>query len=76
MPRQYRLGYSIGDSDMTWVKEFTPEILPVGFDGVMFALFASGNSLPWPFDAPEVGFRKVREEYFDEGFGDYKRDRE
>lgn len=76
MPRQYRLGYSIGNSDVAWVKDFSPELLPVGFDGVMFALFASGNSLPWPFDAPEVGFSKVREEYHEEGFRDYKGDRE
>ena len=44
----------------------------MGFDGVMFGLFASGNSFPWPHDGPEVGFRKIREEYYDEGFGDYK----
>jgi hypothetical protein len=53
------------------VKEFSPGLLPASFDGVMFALFASGNSFPWPYDAPEVGFSKVREEYYEEGFEDY-----
>ncbi|KAJ3532678.1 hypothetical protein NM208_g8331 [Fusarium decemcellulare] len=71
-PRQYRLGYSLKNGETTWVKTFSPSLLPVGFDGVMFGLFASGNSFPWPYDAPEVGFSKIREEYFDEGFGDYK----
>lgn len=71
-PRQYKLGYSISDQETKWVKAFSPSLLPVGFDGVMFGLFASGNSFPWPHDGPEVGFSKIREEYYDEGFGDYK----
>ncbi|RMJ05000.1 hypothetical protein CDV36_014333 [Fusarium kuroshium] len=71
-PRQYKLGYSIGKQGTKWVKTFSPSLLPVGFDGVMFGLFASGNSFPWPHDGPEVGFSKIREEYYDEGFGDYK----
>jgi hypothetical protein len=71
-PRQYKLGYSIGNHETEWVKTFSPSLLPVGFDGVMFGLFASGNSFPWPHDGPEVGFSKIREEYYDEGFGDYK----
>lgn len=37
----------------------------------MFVLFASGNTLPWPYDSPEVGFSKIQEEYFEEGFKDY-----
>lgn len=37
----------------------------------MFALFASGNGEPWPHDAPEVGFNRVEEVYFDEGLPDY-----
>lgn len=41
------------------------------FSGATFALFASGNGEPWPFDAPEVGFTKVVETYFDEGNKDY-----
>ncbi|KAJ4188646.1 hypothetical protein NW767_011754 [Fusarium falciforme] len=71
-PRQYKLGYSISNQETKWVKTFSPSLLPVGFDGVMFGLFASGNSFPWPHDGPEVGFSKIREEYYDEGFGDYK----
>jgi hypothetical protein len=73
-PRLYQLGYSIGSESVTWVHEFPPSDLPVGFDGAMFALFASGNSLPWPFNAPQVGFSKVEEKYYDEGFGDHKSD--
>ena len=60
---------------MTYVHQFTPGDVPVGFDGVMLGLFASGNGNPWPFDAPDVGFSKVKEVYFDEGWGDYKADR-
>jgi hypothetical protein len=71
-PRLYQLGYSIANESVTWIHDFPPSDLPVGFDGAMFVLFASGNSLPWPFDAPQVGFSKVEEEYYDEGFGDHK----
>lgn len=74
-PREYKLGYSLGDQETEWVKTFSPSLLPVGFDGVMFGLFASGNGFPWPHDAPEVGFSKIREQYYDEGFGDYKDER-
>lgn len=41
----------------------------------MLGLYASGGGNPWPWDAPEVGFSKVREVYYDEGWGDYKADR-
>ncbi|KAJ4253992.1 hypothetical protein NW762_010395 [Fusarium torreyae] len=71
-PNEYKLGYSLGKGDATWVKSFSSNLLPVNFAGVMFGLFASGNSFPWPFDAPEVGFSRVREVYYDEGFADYK----
>ncbi|CAH0045048.1 unnamed protein product [Clonostachys solani] len=70
-PTQYSLGYSTSNSTVTWVKDFSPSVLPVGFDGVMFVLFASGNTLPWPYDSPEVGFSRIQEEYFEEGFKDY-----
>ncbi|KAK7224895.1 hypothetical protein V2G26_012898 [Clonostachys chloroleuca] len=70
-PTQYSLGYSTGNTTVTWVKDFSPSVIPVGFDGVMFVLFASGNTLPWPYDSPEVGFSKIQEEYFEEGFKDY-----
>ncbi|KAI9155673.1 beta-xylosidase [Paramyrothecium foliicola] len=71
-PRLYRMGYSIGNASVEWVHEFPARSLPVGFDGAMLALYASGNGHPWPFDAPEVGFTKIREEYFEEGFEDYQ----
>lgn len=41
------------------------------FEGSMFALFASGNGEPWPYDAPEVGFRSVEEVYYEENLPDY-----
>ena len=71
-PLRYRLGYSLSGDDIEWIKEFHVRDLRLGFDGTMFALFASGNSLPWPYDAPEVGFKNIREVYFDEGFKDYR----
>ncbi|KAF5025738.1 hypothetical protein F66182_2205 [Fusarium sp. NRRL 66182] len=71
-PNAYSLGYSLSEGSTKWVKTFSPRLLPVNFAGVMFALFASGNTLPWPYDAPEVGFRGIREDYYDEGLGDYK----
>ncbi|KAF4967822.1 hypothetical protein FZEAL_10482 [Fusarium zealandicum] len=71
LPTQYKLGYSLGQSEPKWVKTFSPGVLPVSFDGVMFGLVASGNGFPWPYDAPEVGFSQIREEYYEEGFGDY-----
>lgn len=48
----------------------------MGFDGAMFALVATGHSQPWPYDAPEVGFSKITEEYFDEGWTDYQNERD
>ena len=42
----------------------------------MFALVATGHSQPWPYDAPEVGFRSITEEYFDEGWTDYQSEQE
>jgi hypothetical protein len=47
---------------------------PIGFfvfEGASFALFASGNGNPWPFDAPVVGFKEVNEVYFDENIPDH-----
>jgi hypothetical protein len=41
------------------------------FEGASFALFASGNGEPWPFDGPDVGFGNVAETYYDEGNKDY-----
>lgn len=37
---------------------------------MMFVLYASGNSFPWPFDAPEVGFSRVNEVYHEEHWED------
>lgn len=41
------------------------------FEGASFAIFASGNGNPWPPSAPEVGFEKIREDYYDENIPDY-----
>ncbi|KAF2439072.1 glycoside hydrolase family 43 protein [Karstenula rhodostoma CBS 690.94] len=72
-PKLYKLGFSRGNTTVTWVKEIKPDALPSGFDGAMFGLFASGNSLPWEWDGAEVGFRKVREVYGEERYDDYIR---
>jgi hypothetical protein len=66
------MGYSINTNTVTWVHEFPFRDMQVGFDGAMLTLFASGNSNPWPFDGPRVGFSKVREVYYNEGFKDVK----
>ncbi|CAJ2513052.1 Uu.00g011710.m01.CDS01 [Anthostomella pinea] len=70
-PLTYKLGYATLGSDITWLTEFSAALMNPGFDGSMFALFASGNGFAWPFDAPEVGFSHVREKYYKESFGDY-----
>lgn len=41
------------------------------FTGMSFALFATGEGEPWPFDGPEVGFARVEERYFEEDVPDY-----
>lgn len=46
-------------------QAFTPTNWFV-FEGNSFALFASGNGEPWPFDGPEVGFAEVMEECYEE----------
>lgn len=71
-PCVYRLGYSLGRQEVTWVHKFTPAVIPANFDGAMMALFASGNGFPWPPNAPQVGFSSAKEEYFDEGYGDLR----
>ncbi|KAL1604825.1 hypothetical protein SLS60_004365 [Paraconiothyrium brasiliense] len=70
-PKLYKLGYSTGNATVNWVKEFKPDVLPSGFDGAMFALYASGNSLPWEWDGAEVGFERVKEVYGEEYYEDF-----
>lgn len=70
-PTTYKLGYSRGNATVTWVKEFGSRLLPSGFDGAMFALYASGNSMPFSFDGPTVGFKSVSEEYYEERWEDF-----
>lgn len=43
------------------------------FTGNSFALFATGEGEPWPYNAPDVGFNKVTETYFEEDIPDYDR---
>ena len=75
-PLTYTLGYSLGVGHPIWLQNISASIMTrspgyPNFEGVMFALFASGNGEPWPYDAPEVGFSSVREEYFEERIPDY-----
>ncbi|TDZ39245.1 Non-reducing end alpha-L-arabinofuranosidase BoGH43A [Colletotrichum spinosum] len=76
-PLKYSLGYSRGNATSpTWVKEFSSKQMGSNpgypnFEGSMFALFASGNGEPWPYDAPEVGFKSVEEVYYEERLPDY-----
>ena len=64
---------------MNWVSSIESKWLafaPQGwfvFEGASFALFASRNGRPWSVGAPEVGFRSVTEEYFEEDIPDYDR---
>jgi hypothetical protein len=67
----YSLGFKSVNGTTVWLKSFPSTNLPSGFDGAMFGLFASGNGFPWPFDAPEVGFSKIREEYYIDDLPDY-----
>ncbi|KXH68037.1 beta-xylosidase [Colletotrichum salicis] len=76
-PLEYSLGYSRSNATSpTWLKSFSSKQMGSNpgypnFEGSMFALFASGNGEPWPYDAPEVGFNRVEEVYFEEALPDY-----
>ncbi|KAK1491999.1 xylan 1,4-beta-xylosidase [Colletotrichum tamarilloi] len=78
-PLTYHLGYSIGDGEPTYVAEIDSRwqaFAPTGyyvFTGASFALFATGEGEPWPFDGPKVGFTRVEERYHEEDIGDYDR---
>lgn len=76
-PLKYSLGFQFGTNPVVWMADiasswlaFAPKDFFV-FEGASFALFASGNGNPWPFDAPSVGFKEVNEVYFDENIPDY-----
>jgi hypothetical protein len=78
-PLTYYLGYSFGKKEPVYVSEigsewlaFAPLSYPT-FTGAMFALFATGDGEPWPYNAPDVGFTRVTETYFKEDIGDYDR---
>lgn len=75
-PLIYSLGYSEGSEDVTWLKQFSARAMAnaqgyPGFEGAMFALHASGLGEPWPFDAPDVGFSRVEEVFYEENLPDY-----
>ena len=67
------------ESSVTWLGSVSSSWLafaPPGwgvFTGASFALFASGNDIPWPVDGPEVGFAEMKEVYFEENIPDYDR---
>jgi hypothetical protein len=68
---------AIGSEAITWMASLSSAWLAFAptnffvFEGASFALFASGNGNPWPFNAPDVGFKEVNEVYFDEDIPDY-----
>ncbi|KAL3462055.1 glycosyl hydrolase [Aspergillus heterothallicus] len=76
-PLEYRLGYGVGKSGVSWLASFPSSWMATAppdwfvFDGAMFALSASGNGEPWPVDGPAVGFQKVKEVYYQEDIPDY-----
>ena len=79
-PLSYALGYSFkGQKEPTYVTEIKSKWQAFGppgyfvFSGNMFALFATGEGEPWPYDGPDVGFAKVTETYFEEDIPDYDR---
>ena len=41
------------------------------FSEPSFALFTSGGRDLWPFNAPDIGFTKIREEFYEENILDY-----
>jgi hypothetical protein len=76
-PLEYSLGYSLRGDSVEWLQTFSSSWLafaPPGyfvFSGASFALFASGGGEPWGFDSLEVGFRRIKEVYFEENIPDY-----
>lgn len=82
-PTRYRLGYALSGpggeqlDETIWLTEFESRWMawaPTGylvFEGAMFALFASGNGLPWTTAGPTVGFCSVQETFFEERIPDY-----
>ncbi|OBT88545.1 hypothetical protein VE02_03963 [Pseudogymnoascus sp. 03VT05] len=76
-PLKYSLGFQFGVDPVVWMSDISSSWLAFApkdffvFEGASFALFASGNGNPWPFDAPSVGFKEVNEVYFDENIPDY-----
>jgi hypothetical protein len=78
-PLTYALGYSFDNGEPQYVAEIESRwqaFAPGGwfvFSGNSFALFATGDGEPWPYDAPDVGFSKVTETYYAEDIPDYDR---
>lgn len=67
------------DGPRYWLKELSSSWLAFApanwfvFEGASFALFATGTGKPWPLHAPDVGFSKVTETYYEENIPDYDR---
>jgi hypothetical protein len=78
-PQTYSLGYSFKNEKPTYVVDIDSKwqaFAPSGwfvFEGNSFALFAHGEGEPWPYNAPDVGFAKVTETYYQESIPDYDR---
>jgi hypothetical protein len=67
-PLTYHLGYSFkNQKEPTYVAEIESRWQAFGppgwfvFSGNSFALFATGEGEPWPYNAPDVGFNKITE---------------
>lgn len=75
-PLRYSLGFQDADGEH-WPTVFSsywmawaPEGLFV-FEGAMFALFATGEGLPWTTAGPTVGFESASEIFYPENISDY-----
>lgn len=77
-PLEYSLGFrSSNATDVQWLARFDSYWMAWAptdyfvFEGVMFALFASGGGLPWTASGPVVGFSKATEVFFEQSIGNY-----
>ncbi|KAK6087315.1 beta-xylosidase [Seiridium cupressi] len=76
-PLKYSLGYALGQSATIWVAELSSSWMawaPTGyyvFSGASWAIFASGGGEPWTSQGATVGFKEIREEYYEENIPDF-----
>ena len=83
-PLEYALGFrtststsAFTSSDVQWLTTFPSSWMAFAppswfvFEGVMFALFATGNGRPWTKAGATVGFRSDTEGFYGEDIPDY-----